>query len=300
MRTLLALLAAACVAACGAQAQPAAEAGPPQERFPTPEDFPPGVMETGTFTAPAPEGWRLSYLKTGPRERLDWRIVVISGTPSWPEYWAPTIAALPADVEMVVVARPGFSTSEPREAVPDLQAQADAMAPILETPDNRPILLVGQSFGAPIAALMAAQHQDRVRGLVLVSSYFGVRGRTARRLLLAGGVLRPLLPRDLRNSIVEVRGQERQLPQSWAALEALRMPVAFVHGDEDSFVPAASAQGFAETYGAEYIPVPGGDHFLNACCVPALVEAFARTMARADGAACPGPAPGEGARLAAP
>lgn len=255
-------------------------APPESERFPTPEDYPPGVMETGSFVAPG-EGWRLAYLKTGPRAALGWRIVVVSGTPSWPEYWAPTIAALPEDVEMVVVARPGFADSEPEAAVPDLQRQADAMAPVLDA-DGRPVLLVGQSFGAPIAALMAAQHQDKVKGLVLVSSYFGIRGRTARRLVLAGGVLRPLLPRDLRNSIAEVRGQEPQLPLSWAALESLSIPIAFVHGDADTFVPAESAQGFAETYGAEYIPIPGGDHFLNACCVPALVAAFTRTMRRAE------------------
>jgi len=278
MRTAFAIIAALFLAACAGGNDPG------EERFPTSEDYPPGVMERVSFTAGVPEGWRLSSLQSGPRPDATWRIVVISGTPSWSEYWAPTIAALPANREMIVIDRPGFSASEPAAAVPNLQKQADAMAPILNTPDGRPVLLVGQSFGAPIAAIMAAEHPDKVRAVVLVSSYFGIRGRTARRLMLAGGIVRPLLPHDLRNSVIEMNGQSAQLPQAWAALESLRMPITFVHGDEDTFVPEAAARGFAETYHAAFVPVPGGDHFLNACCVPALLASFEAAITRAEAA----------------
>lgn len=262
-------------------------AGAPQgqgERFPTPQDYPPGVMEQVDFTAAVPEQWRLSSLRSGPREHVRWRIVVISGTPSWSRYWAPTIAALPPDWEMIVADRPGFSASEPAEAVPDIEKQAAAMAPLLDAPAGVRVLLLGQSFGAPIAAIMAAEHPDRVEALVLASSYFGIRGPTAARLFGLGRIVRPILPHDLKNAVSEVAGQERQLPRAWAALESLTIPVTFVHGAADTFVPAASAQGFAETYHAQYIPIPEGDHFLNACCVPALLEAIGQTMARAEAA----------------
>lgn len=290
MRYAFAFIAALFLAACaGGGGDP-----PGEERFPTSEDYPPGVMERVDFTAGVPEGWRLSSLQSGARPEATWRIVVISGTPSWSEYWAPTIAALPPNREMIVIDRPGFSASEPEGPVLDLQKQADAMAPALATPGGRPVLLVGQSFGAPIAAIMAAEHPDKVRALVLASSYFGVRGRTARRLMTAGSIVRPLLPHDLRNSVAEMNGQSRQLPQAWAALESLRMPVAFVHGDQDTFVPEDAAIGFARTYGAEFIPVPGGDHFLNACCVRALIASFEAAIARAEAAG------GPPARAAAP
>ncbi len=285
IRALATVAALTLLAACAAP-QP-----PPSERFPVPRDYPPGVMEEGGFVSGAPEGWRLSYLKTGPRAHLGWRIVVVSGTPSWPAYWAPTIAALPDDVEMIVVARPGFSTSEPQEAVPSLRRQADAIAPLLDAPDGRPVLLVGQSFGAPIAAIMAGAHPGRVKGLVLVSSYFGVRGATANRLFGVGRLVRWALPRDFRNSVTEVSAQPAQLPEAWTALESLRVPITFIHGDRDTFVPIASAEQAAQRVHALFVTAPGGDHFLNACCVPALIGAFEGTMARSD-AANAAPAPG--------
>jgi pimeloyl-ACP methyl ester carboxylesterase len=259
-------------------------AAPEDKRFPTSGDYPPGVMERISYQAGVEEGWRLSALASGPREDARWRVVVISGTPSWSQYWAPTIAAAPPEMEVVVADRPGFSLSEPREAVPDLSKQAAAMAPLLAAADGRPVLLVGQSFGAPIATLMAAAHPDKVRALVIVSGYFGERGPTARRLFGIGRMVRPLLPHDLRNSITEVSRQPAQLPAVFAALSGLAIPVAMVHGDRDSFIPLGSAQKLAETTGADLTVAPGGDHFLNACCVDTLVAVFGGAIARAQAA----------------
>src|ERR1700756_332006 len=48
-------------------------------------------------------GWRLAALETPRPEPAPWKIVVITGAPSWSGYWAPVLAALPADRHMVVV-----------------------------------------------------------------------------------------------------------------------------------------------------------------------------------------------------
>ncbi|MGE0828323.1 MAG: alpha/beta fold hydrolase, partial [Hyphomonadaceae bacterium] len=101
------------------------------ERFPTSENYPPGTMERWSFDGGAPAHWRLSALRTPGREAAPWRIVVITGTPSWSEYWAPAIAKAPANREMIVADRPGFSRSEPESAVTDIAAQARALSPLL-------------------------------------------------------------------------------------------------------------------------------------------------------------------------
>jgi pimeloyl-ACP methyl ester carboxylesterase len=69
----------------------------------------------------------------------------------------------------------------------------------------------------------------------------------------------------------------------WAALRGLTQPIVFVHGDNDTFVPLAADQRIAAEYGHTLIEVPGGDHFLNACCVPALLGAFEQAIAEAEG-----------------
>lgn len=246
------------------------------ERFPTSADYPAGTMERVAFQAGG-HPWRLSALRT-PREAA-WKVVVITGTPSWSEYWAPTLAALPRRFTMIVADRPGFALSEPRDVVGSISDQADALAPLLDAAPGQKVILVGQSYGAPIAALMAARHPDRVQVVVLMSAFFGERGAAARRLTGLGGMVRPMLPRDLKNSITEVRGQKPQLPAARAALLGLRQPVVVVHGDADTFVPVASARALAAGRGKAptlLIETPGGDHFLNACCVPALIGALER------------------------
>jgi pimeloyl-ACP methyl ester carboxylesterase len=251
-------------------------------RFPTSSSYPAGTMERVTFTAGVPEGWRISALQTPERPDATWKIVIITGTPSWSEYWAPTIAGLPQTREMIVADRPGFRSSEPEGAVRDLAKQADVLAPMLEHREGQRVLLVGQSFGAPVATLMAQRYPDRVDAIVLVSAFYGDRGPTARRMIGAGRLFHGMLPRDLRNSISEISGQTDQLPQVWTALRGLRQPIVFVHGDDDTFVPLEADRRIAAEYGHTLITVPGGDHFLNACCVPALLGAFERAIAEAE------------------
>lgn len=278
-RTIAATLFAATLTACAAHVETGEEA----DRFPTSSSYPAGTMERTSFEAGVPEQWRISALRTPERPDATWKIVIITGTPSWSEYWAPTIAGLPPTREMIVADRPGFRTSEPRDAVRDLAKQADALAPMLEARPGQRVLLVGQSFGAPVATLMAARYPEQVHALVFVSAFFGDRGPTARRMVGAGSIVQPILPRDLRNSISEIRAQRPQLPAVWTALRGLQQPIVFVHGDDDTFVPLEADQRIAAEYGHTLVTVPQGDHFLNACCVPALLASFEQAIAEAEG-----------------
>jgi pimeloyl-ACP methyl ester carboxylesterase len=253
------------------------------DRFPTSSSYPAGTMERIDFTAGVPEGWRISALRTPERPDASWKVVIVTGTPSWSEYWAPTIAGLPDTREIIVADRPGFRTSEPEGAVRELAKQADALAPMLEARPGQRVLVVGQSFGAPVATLMAQRYPDRVDALVMVSPYFGDRGPTARRMIGVGRTFHGVLPRDMRNSITEVVAQTEQLPTVWSALQGLDQPIVFVHGDNDTFVPLEASRRIAAEYGHTLVTVPAGDHFLNACCVPALLAAFEQAIAEAEG-----------------
>jgi len=214
-------------------------------------------------------GWRISALTTPRDKPAPWKIVVVTGAPSWAEYWAPLLAALPADREMIVVDRPGFAGSEPVEYVGDIRVQAAALAPLLDAASGQKVLLIGQSYGAAIAALMAAASPKSLKGLVLLSGYFGESGPTARWLVDWGSKLLPFIPRDLKNAVREVAGQSTQLEHLHTALDRLTLPLHIIHGDADDFAPIETAERLRDRLASRrglklrFQRVARANHFLN-------------------------------------
>ena len=255
------------------------------EHFPTSEDYPESVMRRVSFTAGGGLGWKISALATTRDAPCPLKIVVVPGAPSWAEYWAPTLAALPADREMIVVDRPGFAASEPATCVPDIRLQAVALSPLLETAPGQKILLVGQSYGAAIATVMAARNPKTLAGVVLLSSYLGEPGPTARFLVNLGLRALHLIPRDLRNAILEVSGQAPQLAHMRQALRRLNVPVHVIHGDADDFAPIELAEQLVKEQPCRrpmtFIRVPGANHFFNDGPVEVMMAVLEQCIAAA-------------------
>jgi len=236
------------------------------------------VLRRTSFIAGGGHGWRISALETPRETPAPWRIVVITGAPSWAEYWAETMAELPADREMLVVDRPGYAGSEPLHPVPDIRVQAEALSPVLRAAPGQKILLVGQSYGAAIAALMAAQNPGRAASLVLLSGFFAETGPTARWLIDVGSKALKVIPRDLRHAVMECSGQGPQLVHAKQALSRLNIPIHMIHGDKDDFAPIETAERLAaETRTRRpirFVRTPGANHFLNDGPAPELIAAL--------------------------
>jgi pimeloyl-ACP methyl ester carboxylesterase len=252
------------------------------EHAPTAEDYPESVMRRITFTAGGGLGWKISALATPRDKPAPLKIVVVPGAPSWAEYWAPVLAALPGDREMVVVDRPGFAASEPATCVPDIRLQALALSPLLQPQPGQKMLLVGQSYGAAIATVMAARNPKALSGLVLLSPFLGETGPTARFLVGLGMRVLTLIPRDLRHAILEVSGQSAQLVHMRQALRRLNVPVHVIHGDADDFAPIELAERLVAEGRSKkpmsFIRVPGANHFLNDGPVEVLLSALERCI----------------------
>jgi pimeloyl-ACP methyl ester carboxylesterase len=231
------------------------------------DDYPDTVIRRTKFTAGGEHGWRITALETPRAAPTPWKIVVITGAPSWAEYWGPVMAALPADRQMVVVDRPGFAASEPAVCITDIRTQARALEPVLRAAPGQKVMLVGQSYGAGIASLMAANNPGRVDSLVMLSSFLGETGPTARWLVEMGQKLMSVIPRDLRHAILEVTGQAEQLTHVREALTRLRIPVHIIHGDKDDFAPIETAARLAKDirtlHPIRFETVAGANHFLN-------------------------------------
>jgi len=237
------------------------------EHAPPTAVYPDSIVRRTSFLSGGGHGWRISAIETPRAEVAPWKIVVITGAPSWAEYWAETLAELPQDREMIVVDRPGYAASEPAHPVTDIRVQAEALAPVLHAARGQKVLLVGQSYGAAIASIMADQNPGKVAGLVLLSGFFGEAGPTARWLLDLGNRALGVIPKDLRHAVIEVTGQKPQLRHAKRALARLNIPIHMIHGDKDDFAPLETAERLAaETVTRSPIRVvrtPGANHFLN-------------------------------------
>jgi pimeloyl-ACP methyl ester carboxylesterase len=252
------------------------------EHAPLSEDYPDSVVRRTSFIAGGGHGWRISALETPRETPPPWKIVVITGAPSWAEYWAETMAALPADREMIVVDRPGYAGSEPAEPVTDIRVQAEALAPVLDAARGQKVLLVGQSYGAAIAALMAEANPGKVESLVLLSGFFGEPGPTAKWLMEMGGKALKMIPRDLRHAVLEASGQRPQLAYARRALSQLRIPIHMVHGDKDDFAPIEVAEQLASELVTRepirFVRTAGANHFLNDGPTEVLISALEGCM----------------------
>jgi pimeloyl-ACP methyl ester carboxylesterase len=237
------------------------------EHAPTSADYPDTVVRRTSFIAGGSRGWRISALETPRAAPPPWKIVVVTGAPSWAEYWAETLAELPQDREMIVVDRPGYAGSEPAEPVTDIRVQAQALSPLLQAARGQKVMLVGQSYGAAIAALMAEANPGKVASLVLLSGFFGETGPTSRWLIDVGSKALKVLPRDLRHAVIEASGQKPQLAYAKQALARLTIPIHMIHGDKDDFAPIEAAERLAaETATRQpihFVRTEGANHFLN-------------------------------------
>lgn len=209
---------------------------------------------------------KLSYLRAGdPHGRL---VLLIHGTPGSAEGWADFLLHPPAGVDYVAVDRPGFGRTGPDAAEPSLARQAAALIPLLKAGVARRPILVGHSYGAPVAARIAADRPDLVAGLVLAAGALDPAQEHVYAIQRAGEwpMLRSLLPTAMRNAnreLIPLGGELRALAP---ALDRITSPVVVVHGTADRNVPYANVaymrSRLRHARRLEVVTLVGANHFL--------------------------------------
>ena len=212
----------------------------------------------------AGDGAQLAYLAAGQPDGQ--RVIFLHGSPGTAEEWDRFLLDVPAGQYHMAVDRPGFGTSgeEPRI---ELAEQAAAVAPLL-TASARPAVLVGYSYGGPVALRLAADYPDRVAGLLLIGAAADPQLEEAHPLqqLAALDFFAWLLPTELANANAELLNLQPGLDALAPDLARITAPVTIVQGLADTLVPPENVP-FLRAHlpaspGPRVILIEEADHFL--------------------------------------
>jgi len=195
------------------------------------------------------------------------RVIFIHGTPGSSGAWEDYLADVPDGFEYVAVDRAGFGESGPDDAVTSLEAQALAIAPLVDSASTPGVIVVGHSLGGPVATMLGVLRPESVKALVIVAGSLDPSLEDIHFMQPIGewwGV-RHILPRMIRNANRELMVLEQELTALAPQMADLTMPIQIVHGTQDNLTPFENVTYMEAAFTSAPLTVTvleGQNHFL--------------------------------------
>ncbi|HMH20931.1 MAG TPA: alpha/beta hydrolase [Puia sp.] len=192
------------------------------------------------------QGRTVRYLQSGDSSQAT--ILFIHGAPSSLSYWREYLAdsSLLHRATMYAADRPGYGYSGLGDPLPDISRQAAIIKLILDSlhATHHPVIVVGASFGAPIACRLAMDYPQLVDGLVLVAPPLGP--GLERYFWFTYPVESPLVqwvvPRMFVSANREKVWHRGELTKMLPLWPNIHIPVIYLQGTKDELVFTANAK----------------------------------------------------------
>jgi pimeloyl-ACP methyl ester carboxylesterase len=164
---------------------------------------------------------------------------------------------------LLIPERPGYGGTRPKRAEPSVTAQGQALLPILRA-QSKPVVVVGHSYGAPVAVTLGALAPERIQHI------YGISGAYDPELEVTFGIsycinfqfFRYLLPSPIWVSNVEKLGHPQALREALPLFQSVKVPTTLIHGTADTLVPFENStylQALLPTQ-TPLIALPGQEH----------------------------------------
>ncbi len=236
-------------------------------------------------------GRKVRYMEVG--NSPDATILFIHGAPSSMSYWRNylTDSILLKRATMYAADRPGYGYSGLADPMPDLSAQAAVQAFILDSlhKAHRPVIVVGVSYGGPIACRLAMDHPELVDGLVLVAPPIGP-GREKIfwfTYLIENPLFHWVVPRMLATANQEKIHHREELTKMLPLWGQIHVPTIYLQGEKDGLVDTTNA-----TFAREHLTnvpyldirmIPGRGHLIAFAEKDRIEKAILDLLDRTEG-----------------
>lgn len=173
-----------------------------------------------------------------------WNIVFIHGTPATAAVFGEQFRRPFPGANLIAADRPGFGASGPDRREPSLDDQANAIGALLPHEPTRRTILVGHSYGAPVALLTAVKFPDQIAGVVLIGGSIDPTQERPFAIQRAADwpLVSSLVPRSLRQCNRELLTLRDDLTRLQSQLPKLAGPVVMLHGGKDYQVPVSNVE----------------------------------------------------------
>jgi pimeloyl-ACP methyl ester carboxylesterase len=228
------------------------------------ESFAPSIQYIQT------EGREIRYLELG-KDSLG-TLFFIHGSPSSATVFNPYFKdkRLSGSFKILAPDRPGYGYSGFGKAEKSIAKQSKMLTDILRKSTlKKPIILIGTSYGGPIAAKIAMDSPDLVDGIVWVSPALGPGLEKIYNISypVEIPIFNWMIPRMLRVANVEKLNHKAELKKLLPDWPKIKVPCSLVFGDEDELVypenAAFAKKSLINAPWLDLIKIPGGRHFLQ-------------------------------------
>lgn len=216
------------------------------------------------------EGREIRYLELG-KDSVG-TLFFIHGSPSSSTVFNPYFKdkRLSSSFKILAADRPGYGYSGFGRAEKSIEKQSKMLIDILQNSKiKRPLILIGTSYGGPIAAKIAMDYPELVDGIVWVSPALGPGLEKIYNISypIELPIFKWMVPRMFKVANVEKlnhKAELRKLLPDWPKIKA---PCTLVFGDEDELVYPENAtfakKQLVNVPWLDIIKIPGGRHFLQ-------------------------------------
>ena len=164
---------------------------------------------------------------------------------------------------LILPERPGYGATFPGNPIASIEQQATLLLDILEA-FNKPTTIMGHSYGAPIAMMMAHERPDLVKQLIGVAGQYDPDNEIIYAVMpfFKKKVFKYLLPRMIWSANEEKLHHVEALRTIAPKYNEIKVPITLIHGDEDALVPFENSLYLKEQVEMEapLITLQGIDH----------------------------------------